>query len=199
MSAVWEPKPLPRGRHKLSTEEVLASQRERLLHAMLLCVGEHGYAATTVPMVVAAARVSRNGFYALFEDKLDCFIALCDHLADEMLATLYALGGDADWESALDRGMEVYLRWWQERPAFARAYLVELPSAGARAVAQRDARMRDFEAMLAALAPAPVAPLAISVLARGITDVIGLAVREGGPLEPLHRELVALARHTLSG
>lgn len=198
MTAVWEPKPLPRGRHKLSSEQVLASQRERLLHAMLLCVGEHGYAATTVPMVVASARVSRNGFYALFTDKLDCFLALCDHLAAELLETLYALGTEPSWEAALDRGMTVYLRWWDDRPAFARAYLVELPSAGARAVAQRDARMRDFEAMFAALAPAPVAPLALSVLARGITDVIGLAVREGRRLEPLHAELAALARHTLS-
>jgi AcrR family transcriptional regulator len=192
--------PLPRGRHKLSAEEVLASQRERLLQAMLVCVGEHGYAATTVPQVVATARVSRNGFYALFEDKLACFLALCDRLADELLSSLYALGLEPSWEAALDRGMDVYLRSWQDRPAFARAYLVELPSAGPRALAQRDARLRDFEALLTALAPGTPDPLAVSVLARGITEVIGLEVREGrvATLADVQPRLVALARAVLS-
>jgi AcrR family transcriptional regulator len=188
--------PLPRGRHKLTAEEVLASQRERLLQAMLVCVGEHGYAATTVPQVVATARVSRNGFYAAFADKLDCFLALCDQLAAELLESLYALGGAPD---ALERGMGVYLRWWADRPAFARSYLVELPTAGARAVEQRDARLRDFEALLAALAPGGPDPLAITVLARGITEVVGLEVREGriAALPALQDRLVALARAVL--
>src|SRR3954449_6066659 len=82
---------LPRGRHALPAEEVRASQRERLLAAMLESVGEHGYAATTVPAVVAGARVSRNAFYELFDDKTDCFLALCDELAGQLLDALVAL------------------------------------------------------------------------------------------------------------
>ena len=54
--------PLPRGRHKLGAEAVRASQRERLIRAMLETVAERGYEATTVPEVVARARVSRNAF-----------------------------------------------------------------------------------------------------------------------------------------
>ena len=50
------PEPLPRGRHKLDRDAVRASQRERLLRAMLQCVAADGYAATTVPRVAAAAR-----------------------------------------------------------------------------------------------------------------------------------------------
>ena len=194
-------KPLPSGRHKLSSAEVLASQRERLLRAMLICVGEHGYAPTTVPQVVATARVSRNAFYALFDDKLDCFLALCDDLAEEVLSELYAIGGEPDWQTALDRGMAVYLRWWQDRPEFARAYLVELPGAGARALAQRDARMRDFEAMLTALAPGRPHPVAVSVLAMGITELIGREVRDGrkDQLDTLHPRLVAAVTRALSG
>ena len=80
--------PLPRGRHNLPLSVVRASQRERLLHAMLECVADRGYEATTVPGVVAAAKVSRNAFYALFADKADCFLALCDELAGEVLESM---------------------------------------------------------------------------------------------------------------
>ena len=80
--------PLPRGHHGLTPEEVRSSQRERLLRAMLASVAERGYAATTVPQVVADARVSRNSFYALFQDKEGCFIALCDEEAADLVAVI---------------------------------------------------------------------------------------------------------------
>src|SRR3954454_2804129 len=91
---------LPKGRHNLPMHVVRASQRERLLAAMLESVATRGYAATTVPQVVADARVSRNAFYTLFTDKTDCFIALCDELGAEMLDALSALDGD-DWVELL--------------------------------------------------------------------------------------------------
>ncbi|MEA2124552.1 MAG: hypothetical protein QOI80_1334 [Solirubrobacteraceae bacterium] len=195
--------PLPRGRHKLSTEEVLASQRARLLQAMLECVGEHGYAATTVPQVVATARVSRNGFYALFTDKAECFLALCDELGEELLAEMYAFADEPDWRESVAQGTHAYLRWWQRRPAFARAYLVELPSAGPRALIQRDAQLRSYEAMFAALAARaragypglpPLNPLATRLLVHGVTELVATEVREGRAeqLEALHDDLVAL-------
>ena len=122
MSSDGGPAPLPvlpRGRHNLPVEVVRASQRERLLQAMLAIVAERGYEATTVPQVVAAAKVSRNAFYALFADKTDCFLALCDELASEMLAELSQPAGDG-WLDTLRQGVDRYLRWWQERPAFSR-------------------------------------------------------------------------------
>src|SRR4051794_21015716 len=144
--------PLPRGRHKLSAEAVRASQRERLLRAMVELVGENGYADTTVPMVVSAARVSRSSFYALFTDKTDCFLAACDDMSSDMLEQLVALGAEDDWVRALNIGMERYLQWWQRRPAFSRAYFVELPAAGTRAVQQRDRQYARFRELFAALA-----------------------------------------------
>src|SRR4051794_41965493 len=105
---------------------------------MLANVAERGYEATTVPLVVATARVSRNAFYELFDDKIDCFLALCDELAGEMLDQLLGLAGADDWRAALRSGMALYLRWWQEHPEFSRTYLVELPAAGPPAVAPRD-------------------------------------------------------------
>jgi AcrR family transcriptional regulator len=203
VSGGWQGEPLPRGRHNLSAEAVRASQRERLLRAMLELVGEHGYLDTTVPMVVSAARVSRSSFYALFDDKTDCFIAACDEASSEMLESLVELGAEDDWVAALRRGTERYVRWWQRRPAFSRAYFVELPAAGMRAVRQRDrqyARYRELFAALAARARAeqpdlpPLSPLATRLVVAGITEVVAEEVRAGriAGLDALTHDIVYL-------
>lgn len=194
--------PLPRGRHSLSEDEVRASQRGRLVDAMVASVGEVGYTATNVPDVVARARVSRNAFYALFEDKADCFIAACDEHAGDMLDVLLGRAAEPTWREALSAGMVDYLHFWQTRPAFTRAYFVELPAAGAKAVAQRDRVYAHFRAMFDAMAARaraeekglpPVPPLATRLLVLGITELIGEESRAGRAdrLEVLHDDLVA--------
>ena len=146
----WTGQPLPRGRHKLSRDEVLASQRGRLLRAMEELVGESGYESTTVPQVIKAARVSTATFYRFFSDKVDCFIALCEERGERLLAELMP---DEDQlrsfspSERLDRGLDAYLHWWQDNPAMARAYFVELPAAGPRAIAERDRQYERFVAL----------------------------------------------------
>ena len=183
MSFEVKTRPLPKGRHNLPLHVVRASQRERLLEAMLASVAERGYAATTVPQVVADARVSRNAFYALFADKTACFLALCDELAGGLYDELSTLEGD-DWVDLLHRGASLYLRFWSEHPAFARTYFVELPSAGPRAVEQRDrqyALFRDLFEELAKLARpgGDVPALVPRLLVVSITELIAEEVRAG--------------------
>jgi AcrR family transcriptional regulator len=148
----WAGDPLPRGRHKLPRETVTASQRERLLRAMGEIVGELGYDGASVPKVIARARVSSNTFYRFFSDKTDCFIALCEDLGNQLFEQLASIGGDANTPEealeALNRGLRAYLQWWPDRPALARAYFVELPSAGPRALDERDRQIERFEAVL---------------------------------------------------
>src|ERR1700733_13670475 len=137
----WTGVPLPRGRHKLSRDEVVASQRGRLLRAMEELVGTFGYESTTVPQVIKAAHVSTATFYRFFADKVDCFIALCDERGERVLSVLMPDPDELRSVTAaqrLDRGLEVYLHWWQDNPAMARAYFVELPAAGPRGIAERD-------------------------------------------------------------
>ena len=205
-SPAWRGEPLPRGRHKLSADVVRESQRERLLRAMLECVGERGWAETTVPAVVARARVSRTVFYRLFEDKEQCFLTLCDDLADELHDELVATPAQVAGSLAevLDAGIERYLRWWADRPAFARAYLVELPAAGHRAVEQRRRQLARFERLFVALARladdgAPPDPMVPRFLALGITEVVAAEVRDGRvhELAALKPPLVALGLRLL--
>jgi AcrR family transcriptional regulator len=191
----WRGDPLPRGRHKLTAGTVRASQRERLLRAMVECVADRGFEATTVPMVVATARVSSNAFYDFFSDKADCFLAACDEVAGEMLSQLVSLTEEADWIQAMYKGAGLYLDWWQQRPAFARAYLLSIQSAGERTLEQRERTYAMFRAMFTDLVAeevragrsetltglqAELAQLAIRLLADDATAE--RAFTDGGPL-----------------
>ena len=203
MSFEVKTRALPKGRHNLPPHVVRASQRERLLAAMLESVAERGYAGTTVPQVVAQARVSRNAFYALFTDKTDCFLALCDELGGELLEALSTIGAP-DWEGLLRQGTSYYLRFWSERPAFARTYFVELPSVGPRAIEQRDRMYGRFLALfeeLAALArpDAGVPRLVPRMLVVAITELVAEEVRAGRTeqLPGLEDELVELLERVL--
>jgi AcrR family transcriptional regulator len=176
---------LPRGRHGLGREEVRASQRRRLLQAMLDVVSAEGYAATSVTKVVAAARVSPNTFYEFFDDKADCFLTACGDGARELLELLYAAQGPS-WTARVREGMRTYLRWWRDRPEVSRAYLVELPAVGLRAHAQRDEVYESYRAMFTALAQLarsedprlpPLSPIAVRALVAGLTEVVAEEVR----------------------
>jgi AcrR family transcriptional regulator len=205
-----DPEPLPRGRHKLSRDDVLDSQRRRLIVAMLDQVAERGYPATTVADVVSAARCSRNAFYELFEDKEACYIAAADETGVEMLDALVSAAREEDsWLDALRSGTRSYLRWWVDHPRYAAAYLIHLPAAGRRALEQRDRVYADFAAMfegLAARARAehplipPLPPLAPRLLVMAITELIAQEVREGrgDGLMKLEDELVRFIVKTLT-
>jgi AcrR family transcriptional regulator len=177
---------------------------------MLDQVAERGYPATTVGDVVSAARCSRNAFYELFEDKEACYIAASDEAAAEMLdALVSAAAREESWLDALRSGTRSYLRWWVDNPEYAAAYLIELPTAGRRALEQRDRVYGDFAAMfegLAARARAeqplipPLPPLAPRLLVMAITELIAQEVREGrvAQLMELEDELVRFIVKTLT-
>jgi AcrR family transcriptional regulator len=205
----WRGEPLPRGRHKLAAEAVRNSQRARILRAMLECVGRDGYEATTVPEVVATARVSRNAFYEFFEDKADCFMAVCDQTAEEMLGELAELVSEPDWITAICKGTRRYLRWWQERPTIASAYLLSMPAVGERALRQRERQYAGFRAMFADLGRRaraeqpelpPLGELIPRVLVLTITELVADEVRAGrtAKLTSMSEEIALLAIRLLA-
>ena len=85
---------LPRGRHGIPREEVLASQRGRMLVAMTEAVAERGFAKVTVADVIRRAGVSRETFYQHFSDKDDAFLAALDGAAQLLAGRLVdVIGG----------------------------------------------------------------------------------------------------------
>src|SRR3954468_16565744 len=139
IAPMQEVTPLPRGRHRLTREEVLQSQRGRMLHAMAHAVLEKGYVHTTVADVLSRARVSRRTFYEHFRDKEDCFLAAYEAgtevVIDQILAASRGLGHD--WRARLRVSLDTFTRALASEPQFARALLIDVLGAGPRAVELR--------------------------------------------------------------
>jgi AcrR family transcriptional regulator len=137
--------PLPSGRHSLTRETVLASQRGRLLDAMAEAVAEHGYGATTIAHVVSHAGVSRKTFYEHFRDKEHCFLAMYDTGIAFVIGRLVeALEAEEDPSERLVAGLRTFLEVLSEEPAFCRSIVLEVYAAGATGIARRRAVLQVF-------------------------------------------------------
>ena len=132
------PRALPRGPHRLAREEVLASQRGRLLDAMAEVVALRGYGAATVADVIEHAGVSRKTFYEHFTDKEDVLPRRLRHRRRD------PHGDDA--RAAIP--IRAYLETLAAEPAFARTFLIEIGAAGPRAIARRREVHDAFAAMI---------------------------------------------------
>jgi hypothetical protein len=115
---------LPRGRSSRPVEEVRAAYEQRLLHAVVAVVAKRGYAAVTVADVLAAARVSRGGFYACFPGgKEECFLAACRmggrSMRAHIKAAVRAVPRDASPEARLRASLHSYLAFLVAEPFFA--------------------------------------------------------------------------------
>ena len=143
--------PLPRGRHRLRREDVLASQRGRMLTAVAEAVAEKGFARTSVADVIARAGVSRETFYEQFSDKEDCFVSALDAGVEGMLGVMTtALESPATGPiERFERMLGAYLEALAAEPALAKAYLIDTYAAGDTATRRRIDLQRRFVELFA--------------------------------------------------
>ncbi len=141
---------LPSGRHRLSRKAVEASQRGRLLLAIVQVVSEKGYAPATVADVVERASVSRTTFYRQFPDKESCFLEATEFgvefLLGQMRESWEQLADPHDWRGHVRSDLTTYLDVLASEPPFARAIHVEWLSAGAAALERRAQTLALFTA-----------------------------------------------------
>ncbi|WP_028921663.1 TetR/AcrR family transcriptional regulator [Pseudonocardia acaciae] len=136
---------LPRGRHKLSREEVAAAQRSRILRGMADAMTDNGYAGTVVADIIKRAGVSRETFYQQFASKQDCFVAALEAAIERLAAALApARPGGGTPVQQLDRIVGAYLDALAAEPATARLFLIETYAAGPEAMRRRLALQRRF-------------------------------------------------------
>ena len=184
---------LPSGRHGLSREEVVASQRARLIEAMAQVVAEKGYPATTVADVVELAGVSRRTFYEQFADKEACFLGAYDAGLTAVLSRIGAAvetDSGAGWRDRARAGVEAFLALLASEPAFARALQVEILTAGQAALDRRAGMLvmfsgiwRNVHERARAEEPAlpPLPDEFFTILAAGLEEVIRDCIRTRGP------------------
>ena len=134
------PRELPRGPHRLRREVVEASQRERMLDAVVQAVAAKGYSGATVADIVSRAGVSRKTFYEHFRDKEECFLAAYDEGVAILMDQIRVAGeGATSFHELMRARVRAYLSLLVEEPAFARAYLIEVFAAGSAALERRRA------------------------------------------------------------
>lgn len=140
---------LPSGSTGLPRDLVAASQRQRLVHGVTMCVAEKGLPATTIADVTARAGVSKKTFYEHFDDKLACFVAAYDHGSAAILAAVEAASRAAARDGAdaigqLRAGTRAYLAFLVDEAPYARTFTLEVLAAGPEAVARHRACREAF-------------------------------------------------------
>lgn len=139
---------LPRGRSGLPAEEVRAAQRDRLLRSVIAAVARRGFAETTVADIVRGARVSKAAFYAHFTDKEDCFLAATglgrELMSARIIGAARALPATASAEDTLRAGLRAFLEFLVQESTFTRAFYIDMPAVGARAVERIEKAQHSF-------------------------------------------------------
>src|SRR5437588_947203 len=194
---------LPRGPHKLPREQIVRSQRSRLMTAMAAAMAEKGYAETTVADVLRRARVSRETFYQQFSSKQDCFIAAYEQAATRILGSLRpAARKRGARRERFDAAIAAYLEALADEPAFARLYLLEVYAAGPEALEQRAAFQRRFADLVVdgLGARTQTERFACELLVAGIGALVTarLAADDIDGLPSLRAPLVQLVREALT-
>ena len=122
--------PLPGGHHGLSREQIIESQRERLLAAVAHEVAARGYRATTITEIVKFASVSTRDFYELFDGKEACFLAAFDAVRDHLAELISgAASSEPDWPRQVIAALRAALGFFAAEPDLARLCLLESVSA----------------------------------------------------------------------
>lgn len=210
-------RPLPRGRHRLPRDQVVSSQRSRMLHGMAEAMMDKGYVNTTVADVIKRAGVSRETFYQQFSSKADCFMTAFDAAADLLIGVIEA-GAEIDIESLaagdgrdtetriaqFDRALSLYLDTLAEHPEAARLFLVEVYAAGPEAIRRRGAVQQQLvEAVARILGLAPddeESRFACQVLVTAVGSMVTEPLVSADPttLRDLHAPLMALVRRAVA-
>jgi AcrR family transcriptional regulator len=170
---------LPSGRHDMPREEVVKSQRERIVDATAAIVAEKGFAGLTIPEIASRANVSHETFYEMYPTKHDAFLGAQKvglHQALRITAEAYEPHRD-EWADGVAAGMRALLDYVCSEPAHAHLTLVDTFGASPEAIEIRASALLAFTAYLRPgfeLAPAhiEVPEIAADAVAGGVWQVL---------------------------
>lgn len=120
-------------RHRLTPEEVEASQRNRIVVAFLQVTAEKGYAAVTIGDIVERAGVSKQAFYKQFPTKQDCFVDAFTTAAKLALGSITRPLSElpyTDWRTGVTATLDEYLRAMAVAPKVTWTMQIECLAAG---------------------------------------------------------------------
>jgi AcrR family transcriptional regulator len=99
--------------------------------AMVECVNEQGFVATTISELVSRARISRRSFYEHFANKDECLLATYDTVIERLERRLRRAQVSADgWEDEFQVFIRALFDAAGDRPDAAKLVCVEMAAAG---------------------------------------------------------------------
>jgi len=188
----------------MTTTDLDAGFRRRLLDGMAAAIRRGGYAETTVADVVREARTSRRTFYAHFADRQECLIALLHESNTKTIARIDdAVDPHAAWETQIKQAIEAWIAAVQADPPITLAWIREVPAlgTGARRL-QRETmdayvvmiqRLTDTPGLRAAGVRPPTRSTAI-ILLGGLRELIATTVEDDADIDGLAEAAVHAAR-----
>lgn len=170
---------LPSGRHDLPRDEVVKSQRERIVDATAAIVAAKGFAGLTIPEIASRANVSHETFYEMYPTKHDAFLGAQKvglHQALRVTAEAYVTR-EAEWHVGVAAGINALTEFVCSEPEHAHLTLVDTFGASPAAIEIRESALRAFTDYLhpgfdAAPAHVEVPEIAAEAVAGGIWQVL---------------------------
>jgi AcrR family transcriptional regulator len=168
---------LPSGRHDLPRDEVVKSQRERIVDATATIVAEKGLAGLTIPEIASRANVSHETFYEMYPTKHDAFLGAQKiglHQALRVTAEAFE-PHQSDWPAGIAAGLDALTEYLCSEPAHAHLTLVDTFGASPEAIEIRASALQSFNAYLRPgyeLAAGEVPEITAEAIVGGIWQVL---------------------------
>jgi AcrR family transcriptional regulator len=180
-----------------------ASYRDRLIQGLAVSIKERGFRDTKIADIVRLARTSRRTFYAEFDSKEDCYVALLEAMNQglrEQIAN--AVDPSAPWAQQVRQAVVAYVDNVASEPAITLSWIRELPALG---TISRELQRRAMDALTDLLlqlagteqfrraGTVPMTrPLAL-ILLGGIRELTAAIVEDGGDIHDLTEVTVEAA------
>jgi AcrR family transcriptional regulator len=129
------PPPLPRGRLRLSDEEIAENQRRRIMFAAAELAQDKGYNATTMSDITKRAGVDGRAFYAMFSDKREAFVAVHEFGSQHVMeVTAEAFFSGKTWPDRNWEAGRAFTQFLEANPLVANVGFIEAYAVGPGAI-----------------------------------------------------------------
>jgi AcrR family transcriptional regulator len=179
----------------MTTTDLAAGFRRRLLDGMAAAIRRGGYAETTVADIVREARTSRRTFYAHFADRQECLMALLHESNVKTIARIdRAVDAHAPWETQIRQAIEAWIAAVQADPPITLAWIREVPALGTSARRIQRETMDAFVILIQRLTDTPElraagvlppTPQTATVLLGGLRELIATTVEDDADISDL--------------
>lgn len=191
---------VPVGRERIPQEILTAHQCDRILAGAIDVFAKRGYQQTTIDNIVATSKSSVGSFYALFDGKEDCMLQAYDRIVGDVRARIVAAApAEGSWAEQFCAGLREVLSFVSSEPLAARVALVEIQTAGDRALRRYEGTCEevvDFlrRGRMERAAPGDLPPALERVTASGIAWLLHqrLVGRQAAEAESLFAELAEM-------